>query len=393
MRQSSLLTPRFILICVSGTLYFFAFSLPLSVLPIWVESELGGTSTQVGLSVGILGLSAALLRPVIGPIGDRHGRRVLVISGAAIGATHLALLAVVDTIPLIIAARLLGGIGEAAIFVGLASTIQDLSPDDRRAEAASYFSLTIYASLAVAPALGDKIVEVASFDAVWLVAASLAIGAALIGIVAPGAPDPPPEPTRRHYIHPAAIRPGVILFMALIGYTGYLSFAAVHAADVGITNPGTVFTLLAVVVMTLRIIAAPLPDRLGTTLMTTIALSISTAGLVVLGVWSEPAGVYIGTTIVAVGQTFVFPTLFVLVVSRAPPEERSHAIGSFSMAFDLAFMAGGALIGFIADLTDRPTGFLVVAAISGATMVLAPRILGDPSTTERVAAIGPRGRR
>ena len=393
MRRRSLLTPRFILICVSGTLYFFAFSLPLSVLPIWVETELGGTSTQIGISVGVFGLSAALLRPVIGPLGDRHGRRLLIVCGAAIGAVHLGLLAIVDTIPLIVAARLLGGIGEAAVFVGLASTIQDLSPDDRRGEAASYFSLTIYVSLAVAPALGDELVDAMSFDAVWILAAVLALLAAMLGTVAPGAPDPRPTRSRQGYIHPAAVRPGLILFLALLGYTGFLSFAAVHAKDVGISNPGTVFTLLAVIVMTLRIVAAPLPDRLGPVLMTTIALSFSTVGLAVLGVWTEPMGMYVGTAIVAVGQTFVFPALFVLVVDRAPATERSHAIGSFSMAFDLAFMAGGLLLGVVADVADRATGFLVVAAITGVTLIISRRILGDVTPTELVATIGPRGRR
>ena len=393
MRRRSLLTPRFILLCVSGTLYFFAFSLPLSVLPVWVESELGGSSTEIGISVGILGLSAAVLRPIIGPIGDRRGRRLLVVGGASIGALHLALLAVVDTIPLVVAARLLGGVGEAAVFVGLASAIQDLTPDDRRGEAASYFSLTIYGSLAIAPALGDQIVDATGFDSVWLMTAVLSALAAVLGLLAPGRPDPVPPRTQHRYIHPAAIRPGVIIFLSLVGYTGFLAFAAVHAEDVGVAHPGTVFTLLAVVVMTLRVVAAQVPDRLGPIRMTTIALSFAVLGLTILGVWREPIGVYVGTAILGVAQTFIFPALFVLVVDRAPAEERSHAIGSFSMAFDLAFMAGGLFLGLIADLTDRPTGFLAVAAVSAVTLALSRRILGDVTPTERVEPAGPRSRR
>jgi MFS family permease len=392
--RSGLLTPRFVLVCISGGLYFFSFSLPLSVLPIWVESELGGTSFQVGVSVGILGLSAAALRPVIGPVADRHGRRLLVISGAAIGAVHLALLAVVDTIPLIIGARLIGGLGEAAVFVGLASAIQDLTPDDRRGEAASYFSLTIYGSLAVAPALGNELVELTSFDAVWLIAAAFAATAAVVGVVAPGPPDPrPPKPARRRYIHPAAIGPGSVLFLGLVSYSGFLSFAAVHAEDVGISNPGTVFTLLAAVVISLRVVGAQVPDRLGPITTTRIALTINVVGLVVLGTWREPAGVYAATAILGVAQSFFFPALFILAVDRAPAEERSHAIGSFSMAFDLAFIAGGAFIGIVADLSDRPTGFLAVAVVSGVTLALSHRILGDVKPRERVVMAGPRSRR
>jgi len=394
VRRPSLLTPRFILICISGGLYFFSFSVPLSVLPIWVESDLGGTSTQVGISVGIVGLSAAALRPVVGPLGDRRGRRLLVVSGAAIGALHLALLTVVETFPLVVAARLVGGVGEAAVFVGLASAVQDLCPDDRRGEATSYFSLTLYLSLAIAPALGTELADATSTDTVWWLAAGLAAAAAAIGSVAPGAPDPPPpKPVHGRYIHAAAIGPGVILFLGLIGYTGFLSFAAIHAEEVGIANPGSVFTLLAGMVIFLRAAGARIPDRLGPQTTTTGSLAFSVAGAVVLGVWTEPVGVYVGTAILAVSQTFFFPALFVLVVDRAPAEERSHAIGSFSMAFDLAFIAGGAFLGVIADIVDLSAGFFAAGIISGVTLVLSRRILGDVRPAQQVATAGPRSRR
>ena len=64
-------------------------------------------------------------------------------------------------------------------------------------------------------------------------------------------------------LHPAAIRPGFVLFLGLLGYTGFLTFAAVHAEDVGIANTGTVFTVFAAVVIVLRTAGARIPDRLG----------------------------------------------------------------------------------------------------------------------------------
>lgn len=392
--SSRLLTPRFLLICLVSSLYFMGLNLTLSVLPLFVKEDLGGTSTQVGLSVGAFGVAAAMVRPIAGSIGDRHGRRTLIMGGAMIAGLATAMLALAGSIPVVVAMRMLAGFGEAGLFVGAASAIQDLSPADRRGEAASYFSLTIYGSVAIGPPLGEFVANNWSTDATWLLAGALAISASLVGATAPGAPDSPPVQTGpRKFLHPAALRPGIVMFLGLLGYTSFLAFAALHASEVGITNTGTVFTVFAAVVLVLRIVAARLPDRLGPILTTRISLSFGVSGLLLLWAWRAPIGVYVGAATIAVAQTFLFPALFALVVDTAPDAERSHAIGSFSMFFDLAFGIGGPLIGMVADLTDRPTGFLVAAVIAAVALATSGRIIGEVEPTVKMAEVGPRSRR
>ncbi len=391
---SRLLTPRFLLICVASSLYFMGLNLTLSVLPLFVKQDLGGTSTQVGMAVGAFGVAAAMVRPIAGSIGDTRGRRTLIMGGATVAGLATALLAFAGSIPAVIAMRMLAGFGEAGLFVGAASAIQDLSPTDRRGEAASYFSLTIYGSVALGPPVGEFVSNHWSTDATWLLAGTLAISAALVGSTAPGAPSDAPVATgKRKFLHPAALRPGVVMFLGLLGYTSFLAFAAVHAEEIGITNTGTVFTVFAAVVLILRIVAARLPDALGPILTTRISLSFGVAGLLILWAWREPTGVYVGAAVIAVAQTFLFPALFALVVDTAPDSERSHAIGSFSMFFDLAFGIGGPLIGIVADATDRPTGFLVAAVIAAIALASSGRIIGDVEPTTKVAEVGPRSRR
>ncbi len=64
--------------------------------------------------------------------------------------------------------RLLGGIGEAAFFVGAASMITDLAPESRRGEAISYWSVAVYGGLAFGPLLGNLLLGDDHFDRVWL---------------------------------------------------------------------------------------------------------------------------------------------------------------------------------------------------------------------------------
>ncbi len=392
--RPTLLTPRFVALVSGVTLYFLGLNMTLSVLPLFVEGELGGTDAQVGIAVSSFGLAAACIRPIIGPLGDRHGRQRLIVSGAIVAGLATIATATATSLGMVIAFRALAGLGEAAVFVGAASAAQDLATDERRGEAASYFSLAIYSSLFLGPPLGEWISETFGTDTAWVLAGGLAVVAASTGIVAPGAPaEPPPKPERRVLLHRAALRPGAVLFLGLLGYTGFLAFAALHAEEVGIANTGTVFTVFALVIIFLRIFAAKLPDQLGPIRTSRISLSCGAIGLAVLAVWTEPVGVYVGAAILAVAQSFLFPALFALVVDDAPDAERSHAISTLSMFFDLAFGIGGPMIGLVSDTFDRSTAFAVSAGIATFALAMCGRILGDVAPSTSVREIGPRSRR
>ena len=392
--RPTLLTPRFVALVSGVTLYFLGLNMTLSVLPLFVEGDLGGTDAQVGIAVSSFGLAAACIRPIIGPLGDRHGRQRLIVSGAIVAGLATIATATATSLGMVIAFRALAGLGEAAVFVGAASAAQDLATDERRGEAASYFSLAIYSSLFLGPPLGEWISETFSTDTAWVLAGGLAVVAASTGIVAPGAPaEPPPKPERRVLLHRAALRPGAVLFLGLLGYTGFLAFAALHAEEVGIANTGTVFTVFALVIIFLRIFAAKLPDQLGPIRTSRISLSCGAIGLAVLAVWTEPVGVYVGAAILAVAQSFLFPALFALVVDDAPDAERSHAISTLSMFFDLAFGLGGPVIGLVSDTFDRSTAFAVSAGIATFALAMCGRILGDVTPSTSVREIGPRSRR
>ena len=392
--RPTLLTPRFVALVSGVTLYFLGLNMTLSVLPLFVEGDLGGTDAQVGIAVSSFGLAAACIRPIIGPLGDRHGRQRLIVSGAIVAGLATVATATATSLGMVIAFRALAGLGEAAVFVGAASAAQDLATDERRGEAASYFSLAIYSSLFLGPPLGEWISETFGTDTAWVLAGGLAVVAASTGIVAPGAPaEPPPKPERRVLLHRAALRPGAVLFLGLLGYTGFLAFAALHAEEVGIANTGTVFTVFALVIIFLRIFAAKLPDQLGPIRTSRISLSCGAIGLAVLAVWTEPVGVYVDAAILAVAQSFLFPALFALVVDDAPDAERSHAISTLSMFFDLAFGLGGPVIGLVSDTFDRSTAFAVSAGIATFALAMCGRILGDVTPSTSVREIGPRSRR
>ena len=77
-----LITGRFLLVMLATGLYFTALGMQLPTIPTYVEDELGGGGIAVGFAAGIFAFSAAIIRPWAGRLGDRKGRRILMVGGA-----------------------------------------------------------------------------------------------------------------------------------------------------------------------------------------------------------------------------------------------------------------------------------------------------------------------
>src|SRR5690606_36417226 len=109
---------RFAIVTAATFAYFIALGALLPTLPRYVEDELGGGGVAVGVVVGAFAVSAALVRPWAGRLGDLRGRRLLISGGATVmGLTVLGYVLTDSLVPLVLL-RLVSGIGEAAVFVG-----------------------------------------------------------------------------------------------------------------------------------------------------------------------------------------------------------------------------------------------------------------------------------
>lgn len=370
-----LVTPTFVLVTVAGLAYFTALGMHLPVLPRYVEDDLGGGGAAVGMAVGAFAVSAALVRPAVGRLGDRVGRRPLAVVGGTVAAVSVAAYGLVASLPWLVAARLVTGLGEAAFFVGVATAAQDLSPDHRRGEAASFFSTSIYGGLAVGPFLGEVLYRSGGAGRVWLVSAALAATGAALAVRIPaslGRSEAEPEPSGHGFLHPAAVMPGTILLLGLMGFAAFSSFLAIHLDDLGIDDAGPYFLLYGVAVLVVRVFGARIPDRFGAVRTTTLSLVAVAVGTVVIATVDAPLAIGAGTLVFSIGMSLLFPALFGLAINRAPASERSHAVGTFSLFFDLSQGVGAPILGVVVDLagSDR-AAFWAAAAIALAGLVMA----------------------
>jgi MFS family permease len=385
-RGERLLTPAFLLLIATGTCYFVAFGMVVPVLPRFVEGPLHGSDLAVGITFGAFGAGAVLLRPVAGRIGDRRGRKVLILAGALIAAIATATYFLVDDVPLLVVARMGQGVGEAAFWVGIATSVADLTPEARRGEGMSYFSVALYSGTAFGPVVGELVLDSGGYDRVWLVATALFVGAALLGLVCPDVRPAERADAGSHFFPRAAWVPGAILFLGICGIVGFSAFVPLYGEDLDLDDVSIVFLVFGVVTLAIRLFGARLPDRLGPLTAVSCAAVGIAGGLAIIAVWSTVPGLFVGTVVMAIGVAFLYPGAMTLALMGVPENQRASVVGAVSMCFDLAGAIGALALGAVASLTSLRGVFVggAVLAVVGLIVLrsgLDPRVHehGDPA--------------
>lgn len=365
-----LVTPVFVLITLSTFAYFLSVGALIPTLPLYVEGPLGGGDVAVGLGIGAFSLSAVLLRPLAGRLSDVRGRRILLVAGAGLVTVSVAGYVLVSSLIPLLLLRLVTGAGEAFFYVGAASAINDIAPDERRGEALSFFSLALYAGMAIGPILGEAALGDDRFSAAWLLAAGAAGLALLLGWKVPDTRPRDVQLGSSKLIHPAAIVPGTVLAASVWGLAGFSSFVPLYARELGLEGSSYVFATYSGLVLALRLFGARLPDRLGTRLTSRLALTASALGLATMGFVEASWGLFLGGAIFGIGQALAFPALMSIAVRGAPASERGAVVGTFTAFFDLAFGLGAVSLGAVASQFGYAGSFRVAAVVALSGLVL-----------------------
>jgi MFS family permease len=373
--RPALLTPAFVTVTLAALAYFTGDGVLIPAVPRYTHGPLGAGDVAVGLVVAAFSLSAFFLRPWAGRVADRWGRRPLMLAGAGLFAASTLAYGLASSPAALAGLRLLTGAGEALFWVGALTAVADLAPAERRGEAMSLASLSLYLGIGVGPLLGELAIDRLGFAAAWALAAGCGLVAVALALRVPDTRPDDPEaggpPARHRLVHPAGLLPGLLLLAGITGMAGFLTFVPLYALDLGLDGSRGVLLLFAAIVVGIRSLGARLPDRLGAARATRAAMALTAAGLAVAGAWRTPGGLVVGTAVFAVGIALLTPAVLTLAVEAVGPRERGAVLGTTSSFLDLALGLGPATLGLVAASTGRPGAFLGGAAVAAAGLLLA----------------------
>jgi MFS family permease len=337
----------------------------LPVLPRYVHGPLDAGNIAVGIVVGSYAVTGLLLRPLAGRLADRRGRQPTVL----LGSVAVAIAGFLYLLPLgvagLIGARLLLGAGEGAVFTAGSAWVVDIAPLERRGRVIGLYGLAIWSGLSVGPLIGELLLNISGYTAVWLFAGIAPLIGALIALRLPDPFRPAPQPEEHHpLIAREAIRPGAALALASIGYATVAAFVVLHLDARGVGHGATVFGAFATMVVLTRLVGGDLPDRVGPARVATTAAMVEAIGLATIAVAHSLAVALAGALAMGAAFSLLYPSLSLIVVNGLPETRRGAALGTFTAFFDAGVGLGAPLAGLAAALDGYESAFLFSASIA-----------------------------
>lgn len=365
MSNDRLFTPRFFLMwSYNFTVFVSAFQL-LPTAPFYILS-LGGSQTAAGLFLGFLTYSSAISAPLTGALGDRVGkRRILIVASLAITVFSL-LYAVAPSYQLILGLVLIHGVFWSGLLSSASSYIVDIVPKSRRAEGLGYSGFASILAVAVAPWIGLWVFDHGGWRMVCFESAGLGVIMAAIAWSLP--------PDKRHE-HPRAISAGDLiewrvllaaftLFLYSFSYGGITSFVAVYAEQVGVTPRALYFTVFSLTILCTRPFIGKWADRIGHTRLIVPCLAMIVLGIAVLSMAGDRATFVVSALLFGVGFGSAYPIFVAHLMHHVEERRRTATFGALIGAFDTGIGTGSIAVGWISERYGFGRAFGIAGALA-----------------------------
>ena len=348
------------------------------LFPLYVL-HLGGDELLIGLLLGVSLAISVVVRPAVGLLLDRLGRRRVLLWASLLNALSFPPFLLVDrTGPLLWAFTVVHMVIGGALFASYFTYAADVIPSGRRVEGLAIFGVAGMAPNGLGPALGETLIADLGYPALFFTASAFGLASCLLALLVP-----PREAGReRPPVHPPAsggrtllssllpVLAATILFGA--GINAAFFFVAPFTRDLGIARAAPFFTAYAATPVTLRIVGRRILGRMGTHRVAIPAFAVFAIGLAGICLFPLPGSMVLAGMACGAGHGSLFPVLNALSVSRAPAHLHGVVISLHTASLDLGGVIGTPICGAIAHAFGYRTMFATAAlgALCGLSIML-----------------------
>jgi MFS family permease len=391
-RASSASSDRAVLaaVALSGTLLPLNSTMLAVALPD-IASGLGSGVAATTWLVTAYVVAMAVLGPFAGRLGDRHGRRRVVLWGLGSFAAASLVAGLAPSLPALVAARLGQAVAGSLVFPNAIALLRDTLPDGRRASGFGLLGSAVGAAAAIGPPLGGALAGWLGWRSIFLVNVPVVAVAAVLTLRALPAAGPLPAggaAGRRDWTRPLRV-PAFAAATGAVGLSNLSMYATLLAVPVVLshrpgwstTDAGLALAMLSVAMVAVAPLGGRLADRRGHRIPAVgglVLLAVATAALAAMGGAPSPAGLAAALLVAGIGLGLANAPLQAAAVEAVDPRDAGVASGLFSSGRYTGSIVSSALL---AVLLGHGTGhagalFTVTAGTALLAAALALR-LGD----------------
>lgn len=367
-QSEEVLTRDFVSLFASGFLFLGSFFLLVPVLPQYLEQEAGATTTQVGLLMGTITVASFLLRPIVGRRTDRHGRKPLMVLGAAVFTFVSPLYTITASMAVLPFLLFLQGVSIACVHTASLIFVGDIAPAVHRGKSMSWFQASFNLGIMLAPPLGELIKNNLGYRAVFMTA-SVVAGASLLTLLNVSEKkisevEEVKGSSRTLSERNVIILVSVAVFSGTVGIGTMEAFLPLFAEEKNISNFALFFTIFAGLLIALRLITGWVPDRFGRKRSVVFSLLILAASMVMLSITDNFIMLCLSAIVFGVGFAYHSPALSALLVDRTPAQGLGRAFGIYTAAFEGGIAFGATMLGPVISSFGYSWAFRIIGLIN-----------------------------
>jgi DHA1 family tetracycline resistance protein-like MFS transporter len=369
---------------------FTGFGLIIPLLPFWAQ-HLGANVVGITLASAAYALAQFLFTPMLGALSDRYGRKPIIVGSLLIEAVSLIFTALAGTLPMLLIARFVGGLGASNIGSAQA-VVADVTSPQERARGMGMIGAAIGLGFVLGPALGGTLSPLGPTVPFWVAAGIAAINIILVLILLP-------ETKKRRSGIREGKHGGVMLLFAgwgaakrspailnlvfvnllfTIAFTGMENIFALFGQryfNWGASQIGYIFTYVGVIVVIMQGgLVRTLVKSFSEQRVLLGGLVILAAGLLLLAFSHSVWLVLVTLALISIGDGAVTPTASTLLSFASEKETQGEILGLAQGVGGLARIIGPLLAGAIYQTGGPGSPF-----IAGGILVVLAAVVALPA--------------
>ena len=328
------------------------------LLPLFAAS-LGAGDVLLGFIVSVSTLTGMVLKPFVGILSDRTGRRVWLLIGTAVFAGMPFVYGLVESPDQLVLVRVIHGLATAIYGPVTLAYVVELS-NSNRAERLGWFSMARNAGYVVGPAAAGVLLlrmdPVQVFTVIGLLSSLAFVPIVLLPETKPAPKSDRPSLVKQAMqgISVASRSSGVWLAggmsaQVLIAEYAIKAFLPVYALSKGVNIAvvGAYFALQEGTHLLLAPLGGRLGDRLGHMPTVTLGMVAMAIGLLILSFGQDTGVLVLSAILIGVAQALVFPSALASVSNTVSDHDLGACMGLVGAMKNSAKVAGPILAGLL----------------------------------------------
>ena len=368
--SSSIFSLQFMLLCLSGFLFFGSFNMIVPELPNYLTSMGGGE--YKGLIIFLFTVTAGLSRPFSGKIADRVGRIPVMVIGALVSGIAAFMYPIMTGLIGFFALRFFHGFSTGFKPTGTAAYVADIVPENKRGEAMGIVGFFSSLGMAAGPSIGSYIAQFYSLNAMFYTSGAFAIMSVIV-IIGMKETLQNREPLsikhftfkRNEIFEPLVIAPSIMLLLSVFSFGAVLTIIPDLSDHLGLSNRGLFFTYFTAASLIVRIIAGKASDKLGRVPVLKVGSVLLMAALVVLANADNAILFTISAFLFGFGIGICSPTIYAWTIDLSDENHRGRGIATMYIALEIGIGLGALISGLVYqnDIQNVPAIFYLSALL------------------------------